>query len=428
MLFQYQLFQKLPWILLFLCTAVSLGIFLSFNNFIVNIYLIIVLLSFSIAIALSGLFKHPKSVIKIIFIAISVRIIIMIFLKIYSFDNGLGGFFPGDVDALVYHGDALDAIRTHSWIKALEGNLEYTYFVAFLYNIFGPDMNVPQLINLGASVIIVPLIYELGNRVGGKKAGTIAAILWSLFPSAIFWSISLLKDAFVTLGMVLSGFLVLGISGNKLNARDMSLGIGGIIIVSFMRPQFLLAISIPIIIIILFQLFKGHGTFLRNTVFFIVGIVLFSTLFAGENLLQTVGNSTSQAEVDRINQIALEGGSGIRFVTLFPPEIRWIVQLPFSIFAPFPWQWLSVGHGLYRLSGLEMIVWYVLYYFIWKNHKIIISKNTGRVIMLYAFSIFIAVSFSLPNLGSIYRYRLAALTLLLPLVFYKTFNKKERKE
>lgn len=410
-----------------ICAAVPLGLFISLNNFHVNIYLIVVLLTFFLAVFLSVLFKHPSYVIKIILLALSIRIVILIVLKIYSFQTGLEGFFPGDVDAYAYHGDALEAIRSHSWINALEGNLEYTYFVAFFYDLFGPDMNIPQLINLGASVLIVPLVYELGNRVGGKKYAITASILWSLFPSAIFWSVSLLKDAFVTLGMVLSGFLILGITEKKMRLTDLSLGICGILLVSSLRSQFLLAIALPILIMICFQLFKGNTNFLRNSVFLVVGIALFSMTLAGENAFDALTNSTSQEETERINEIALDGGSGIALVTMFPPEIRWLVQLPFSIFAPFPWQWLSVGQGLYRVSGLEMIVWYILYYFIWKNRQIIIAQNAGKVIMIYAFSVFIAVSFSLPNIGSIYRYRLAALALLLPLVFYKFAKKKDGK-
>ncbi|PLR68568.1 hypothetical protein CYJ36_06220 [Bacillus sp. UMB0893] len=427
MLFQHHLFQKINWFILMICAAVPLGLFISLNNFHVNIYLIVVLLTFFLAVFLSVLFKHPSYVIKIILLALSIRIVILIVLKIYSFQTGLEGFFPGDVDAYAYHGDALEAIRSHSWINALEGNLEYTYFVAFFYDLFGPDMNIPQLINLGASVLIVPLVYELGNRVGGKKYAITASILWSLFPSAIFWSVSLLKDAFVTLGMVLSGFLILGITEKKMRLTDLSLGICGILLVSSLRSQFLLAIALPILIMICFQLFKGNTNFLRNSVFLVVGIALFSMTLAGENAFDALTNSTSQEETERINEIALDGGSGIALVTMFPPEIRWLVQLPFSIFAPFPWQWLSVGQGLYRVSGLEMIVWYILYYFIWKNRQIIIAQNAGKVIMIYAFSVFIAVSFSLPNIGSIYRYRLAALALLLPLVFYKFAKKKDGK-
>lgn len=427
MLFQHHLFHKINWFILMICAAVPLGLFISLNNFHVNIYLTIVLLTFFLAVFLSVLFKHPSYVIKIILLALTIRIVIMIVLKIYSFQTGLGGFFPGDVDAYAYHGDALEAIRSHSWMNALEGNLEYTYFVAFFYDLFGPDMNIPQLINLGASVLIVPLVYELGYRVGGKKFAITASLLWSLFPSAIFWSVSLLKDAFVTLGMVLSGFLILGITEKKMRITDLSLGLCGILLVSSMRSQFLLAIALPIIIMICFQLFKGNTNFLRNSVFLVVGIALFSMTLAGENAFDALTNSTSQEETERINEIALEGGSGIALVTMFPAEVRWLVQLPFSIFAPFPWQWLTVGQGLYRVSGLEMIVWYILYYFIWKNRQIIIAQNAGKVMMIYAFSVFIAVSFSLPNIGSIYRYRLAALALLLPLVFYKFAEKKDRK-
>ena len=148
----------------------------------------------------------------------------------------------------------------------------------------------------------------------------------------------------------------------------------------------------------------------------------------GEIIRSRLEDSTTTEGVERTNEIALAGGSGIEFVTVLPPAIRWIAQLPFSIFAPFPWQWLSFSQAIYYLTALEMIIWYILYYFIWKNRKFILKSNTGKIILLSSFSIFIAVSFSLPNIGSIYRYRLAALTLLLPLVFYKPASKEERKE
>ena len=407
-------------------TAISIGAFVAFSDITIIVYLMIVLGSFLLSLFLSSLFKHPKSVMNLILLALSIRVFVMILLKVYSYQIGLEGFYPGDADAYAYQGDALKALSTNSWIQTLEGNLPYTFFITFLYSIFEPDMNIPQLINLGASVLIVPLMYELGSRVGGKNSGIAAALLWSLFPSSILWSISLLKDAFVTLGMVLSLFLVLGISERKLNSRDGFLGICGILLISFMRPQFLIAIGIPILIIIVFQFFKGKKNFLRNTIFVILSAFLIGNSSVGEKLGDRLEGSTSEEGVERINEIALDGGSGIGVITMFPAEIRWLVQLPFSIFAPFPWQWLSFSQAIYYLTVLEMIVWYIIYYFIWKNRIFTLKSNTGKIILLFAFSIFIAVSFSLPNIGSIYRYRLAALTVLLPLVFYKSPSKKEQ--
>jgi hypothetical protein len=421
------LFKKVPWILFMAVTAVALGAFIALSDMTIIVYFMIVLGTFLLSLFLSVLFKHPKSVIQIILFSLSIRVFFMILLKIYSYQAGMEGFYPGDTDAYAYHGDALKALSSNSWIQTLEGNLPYTFFITFLYYNFGPDMNIPQLFNLGASVLIVPLIYELGNRVGGKNAGRTAAILWSLFPSAILWSISLLKDMFTTLGMVLTLFLVLGINEKKLNARDAILGICGIVLVSYTRPQFLLAIAIPILIMIVTQLLKGKGNFLRTSIFIILGVIFFS-MTTGDMIQSRLQDSTTTEGVERTNEIALSGGSGIGFLTMLPPAIRWIAQLPFSIFAPFPWQWLSFSQAIYYLTALEMIIWYILYYFIWKNRKFILKSNTAKIILLYSFSIFIAVSFSLPNIGSIYRYRLAALTLLLPLVFNKPASKEERKE
>ena len=427
--FQIYKYQKIPLFLLMVAVAVLLGICISFVDVRVYLYLTILLIAFLLSVSLSVLFNHPKRIIHIIFFALTLRVTIFILLKLYSYHVGLDGFFPGDVDAYAYHNDALKAINSHSWLQALEGNLSYTYFVAFLYNLFGPDMNIPQLINLSASVLAIPLIYELGDRVGGRKVGITAIWLWSIFPSAIFWSISLLKDAFVTLGMVLSIFLILAISKTKLNGKDVFLGVCGILLISSMRPQFLLAISITILLVILFQFFKGNKNFLRNTIFILLAVGIIGSTSAGTIIMESFDKSTSAEGVQTISEIALDGNSGIPLVTMFPSEIRWLVQLPFSIFAPFPWQWLSVSQGIYMLSGLEMIACYIMYYLIWKNRADIFKNQTGVIILLYAFFIFIAVSFSLPNIGSIYRYRFAALTVLLPLVFYKPFcaQKKERR-
>ena len=423
--FQLYKHQKIPSILIMLATAILLAVCISFVDIRITLYMTILLIAFLISTSLSALFNHPKRVIYIIFFALSLRLIIFILLKLYSYHIGLDGFFPGDVDAYAYHNDALKAINSHSWMQALEGNLSYTYFVAFIYKLFGPDMNIVQLINMSASILVMPLIYELGDRVGGRKVAMPAIWLWSVFPSAIFWSISLLKDAFVTLGMVLSAFLILAISKAKLETKDVLLGVSGILLISSMRPQFLLAISLTILIVILVQFFKGNRNFLRNTIFILFAVGIIGSSSSGNIIMESFDRSTSAEGVETINEIALEGNSGIPFVTKFPAEIRWLVQLPFSIFAPFPWQWLSVSQGIYMLTGLEMLVCYFLYYLIWRNRAAILKNQTGKIILLFVFFIFVAVSFSLPNIGSIYRYRFAALTVLLPLVFYKPIIAKK---
>lgn len=417
--------QKSVWVLVSLAAAMTIGALVSLHNVTLSVYAGIVLIFYAFAFLLSTFFRQPKLVMQIVLFGLTVRLFAMIILKIYSFSTGLDGFFPGDIDAYGYHGDALAAIQSHSWLQALEGNLSYTVFVAFLYSIFGPDMNIPQLVNAGASILLIPLLYELGNRAGGRRAGVAAAVLWSLFPSAMFWSVSLLKDGFIVLGMILAAFFILGLNRQNIQVHEAVLGLSGVIIIGFLRPQFLLAIALPIVFIVIRQFARGKHHFLRNTVILALCIGAAAATTAGDIISEALTDSTSAEEVERTDEIALEGGSGIPLVTMFPPEVRWIVQLPFSIFAPFPWQWFSVSEGLYILSGAEMIVWYVLYFSIWRSRRELLSGSDTKILLLYAFAIFLAVSFSLPNIGSIYRYRLAALAVLLPLVLRKPFRKKE---
>ncbi|WP_394603862.1 hypothetical protein [Fictibacillus sp. UD] len=420
--------QVFSWMIGILFLSSTIGLLVSFNNMSMNIYFLIVLLTLTLSTFISILFKHPPIVIQIIVLALSVRIIIFLYLKLHSYQLGLDGFFPGDVDAYAYHREALEAIRSASWIQALEGNLPYAHFVAFLYKTLGVDMIIPQLFNLGASVLVVPLLFELGRRINGVKAGVIASLLWSVFPSAIYWSVSLLKDSFLNLGMVLAAFLILGISQRKFNRIDIFLGFCGIILVSYMRPQFLLAIALPMLTIIGYQFLKGKTSFLRNMILILCCIGFFGAAASGEVIRDRLEDSTTTEGVEHTNDIALKGGSAIHFLTTVPAEVKWIAQLPFSILAPFPWQWFNFGQMIYFLTAFEMIGWYFIYVYMWKNKSWFLGNKTGLFLLIYAFSVFIAVSFSLPNLGSIYRYRLAALTLLLPLVYAKSAGRKSRKD
>lgn len=420
--------QVFYWVGVILISSVAIGFFVSFNDLYLNLYILIILLTLSLSALLSMMFKHPPVAIQIIVFALSVRLFIFLFLKIQSYQLGLDGFFPGDVDSYFYHGESLEAIRSGHWIQALEGNLPYTYVVAFLYQYIGIDMNIPQLLNLGASVLIVPLIFELARRYNGVKAGIIASLLWAIFPSAIYWSVSLLKDSFTNLGMVMAAFLILGISQRRLKWSDGIIGVMGIVLVSYMRPQFLLAVAIPIIVVIAYQFFKGKAHFLRNTIIIVCCIGFFGAAASGDIIKERLEDSTSTEGVERINDIALEGGSALKVVTMVPPEVKWLVQLPFTILAPFPWQWFHFGQMIYFLSALEMIGWYILYWYMWKNRTTLMHNKTGLILFIYALAVFIAVSFSLPNLGSIFRYRMAALTILLPLVFSKSAGSDSRKD
>ena len=81
--FQFLKLQKIPLFLCMLAIAVVLGACISLVDVKFNLYLTILLIAFLLSTSLSVIFKHPKSVIQIIFFALSIRVLVLIALKIY---------------------------------------------------------------------------------------------------------------------------------------------------------------------------------------------------------------------------------------------------------------------------------------------------------------------------------------------------------
>jgi hypothetical protein len=132
----------------------------------------------------------------------------------------------------------------------------------------------------------------------------------------------------------------------------------------------------------------------------------------GQSALSLASELQSEQSWERAQDIAFSGGSGITVLASVPGTYRWVAQLPFVLFAPFPWEWLTIGSGASRLVGFEMAVTYLMMYLLARRFKK--AKSAGaRSLLIFAFSLALATSFSLPNLGSIHRYRTPAVVLFL---------------
>ncbi|MDQ2084945.1 glycosyltransferase family 39 protein [Herbivorax sp. ANBcel31] len=85
--------------------------------------------------------------------------------------------------------------------KLVNGNLDGNNYISFfphvigypavlsmVYRIFGAEVIVAQLLNIVLSCGTVFLIYLIGKRIVGERCGFIAALLWALWPSQIFYN------------------------------------------------------------------------------------------------------------------------------------------------------------------------------------------------------------------------------------------------
>jgi hypothetical protein len=118
------------------------------------------------------------------------------------------GFWAFAPDSAYYHGYARGAAV--AWNAGFElpfvfGTPEYPLLVTFTYALLGAHPLFPIWINILLATATVVLGYDLSRRLFDERSAAITAALLAFWPSAVLWSVQLLRDAIVLLLIV--GFL-----------------------------------------------------------------------------------------------------------------------------------------------------------------------------------------------------------------------------
>ncbi|HET9982415.1 MAG TPA: hypothetical protein VFQ38_02455 [Longimicrobiales bacterium] len=376
-----------------------------------GLYALLALVALVGPLLLSNALRQPPAVLGVVLGAWAIRCLAMALFTFRPEAAGMQGVLASGGDAGFYHVTAEYAAAHPEWLESRAYLPPYTYVVIGCYALFGPDFNVPELLNVGVGVALVPLVYQLGARCAGARTAVVAALLWAFLPSGVFFSITLMKDAWVVTGAVLAGFLVLGVGRFAPTRGEYAAGAAGIALLGFLRPSFLGAVLLAMALLS-FAKPRSGAALLRNLALLALAIgVVFGTP-PGHRVLAALSAATSEGGIAFADATARSGGSGIALAVAVPPAFRWLVMLPYVVLAPFPWQWASTGAGFGRLSGLETAVWYAAYLYLAVRVLRGGRRAGSGAVLLFAFALFVASSFTLPNLGSIYRYRLSALVLL----------------
>ena len=164
--------------------------------------------------------------------------------------QGVGGLIHGS-DSVYFHQVAVElaeSVRTSGWgtwtIWPAQGATGNVSFLAILYVFFGdhPSLMVPINAAMHATSGIIILLIAQILRPGkvGVYSGTITAILFIIFPSALNWYAQIHKDGFVILGMLIILYSWSKGIQHSLNVRACSwivLGtLSGTSLVIFVRP------------------------------------------------------------------------------------------------------------------------------------------------------------------------------------------------
>ncbi len=363
-------------------------------------------------------------------------------------------------------------IQTQGWhvwkLFPANGATGNVGILAALYAIWGHDPSLMIPINAGlhafSGLFLFLLAIELANdKKVGRYAGIIAGLLFIIFPSALSWYGQIHKDSFAiagTLLMLLVWIKIIHKPIDKIAWLWVFLGgSGAILLIGIVRPYgltLLLFVSIGLIVLMFFTglLSKNYKNTMKRLIpsLTIIALIFSGVIVVKEQsgqlhrtalLIAQQGDPHSQQKwqwqesayiPDKIEHYIETAARTRRYMINYdlqvsagstmdagtaPENITEVMAflpkaLLNSVLAPFPPEWFAHKSIIKLLVTGEMMIYYFsflgLFFLIRFNRKL-----TVWVALYFALSFMLILGFTIPNLGTLYRYRFAYFSIILML-------------
>ncbi len=288
-------------------------------------------------------------------------------------------------------------------------------------NVFIKILSVLNILSFGhyyVNVILYSFISLFGpiaiyrvmaDAFPGKKLAIAFATF--LIPSFLYWTSGLHKEGFIFIGISLIIYCIyFGIKERRFGFERTLMVLCGLLLLMILR-NILVAIIIPAMLSwLLAYRFPKYGLAIFCSVYFLFGILFFSTRYINPRF------DFPKAVVNKQQAfIQLQGGnSTIPIKQLNPSVLSFIKNTPqainLSAIRPYP---SDVRHILSLAAAIEidsLLLMFLLFLF-WRSSRPQ-SKNLIYFCIFFSFSLLLAIGFSVNNLGAIVRYRSIIIPLL----------------
>lgn len=336
------------------------------------------------------------------------------------------GLYGGTADAGTYHdaGVILAPLFRHG-IYAHLGPVSGTRFIEILtgqvYAFIGPTRLGGFMVFSWFGFLGCYLFYRAYRLAYPDGNGRRYALLVFFFPTMLFWTSSIGKEAFMMLGL---GAAALGtaqlVAGRFRGLVWLALGIWGAAIV---RPHMALIAGVGLAVAAPIALLAGgsggerrHRSRLGGAVLVLALLLAGSTVIGlAENFLglQSLNAESAQEKLDLVNQQTAEGGS--TFTTRSPNNpLGFVIDGVTVLFRPFPVE----AHNLQALlAGLEGVAILVVFCVGFRRRlsrlpRALLERPYTAFALVYTFAFIYAFS-SINNFGILVRQR----SQLLPVLF-----------
>lgn len=375
-----------------------------------------------------------RFLIGLVLSAVFIRIIVLLFLNVYLFNNGLYL-----IDSQSYHREGIayaSALRADSMLTLWPPHGQgYPFFIGIVYSIFGKFASIPEVLNIFLSAITIMLIFYITAQLSNKNAAKIAALLTAVYPSFIFASTQLLKD---TLIIFLTAVLVYAIL-NKDRLRIYSIPLIGISLFFLTLFRTYIAVLLGNIIMVYYLLIakiKARYPIITRVCMIILVLSIFQIAgfgFFGESLLNEqrkfahifrgetviaepelgINEIISDLNIGRQNMIGANSAfyTDYHFDTLSKLIKYFPIGFAYYAFSPFPWAMKTIKEIMLLP---EIILLCLAWPFIIIGLAYSIRNNFRKTAPILLFILLLTCFYSIinSNVGTIIRWRMQTYVFL----------------
>jgi hypothetical protein len=255
----------------------------------------------------------------------------------------------------------------------------------------------------------------------------LAAVMCFFFPSLIFWTSPVGKDAIVLFGLALASVGVARLFSHRVSASILPILLG-LIIVQFIRPHIaaLFGCSLGVTYLLLWRSRNVTGILIK---FLAVPLLLVFAVWLGYQTQSTFGLQSVEGAVVRADSIrsftGAQGGSDFGY---YDPIWYRVLTSPFLLFRPFPWEVVNFFSGLAAAEGVFAFVMLV-------SRRRVVSYFLSRwheypfVSFVAAYSLLSIASLStvINNMGTLARQRVMVFPLFVVLCCFGFHAVKEQR-
>jgi hypothetical protein len=338
--------------------------------------------------------------------------------------------FHEDADGYEEYGMRL-AMHWHgvgpSYLPFLTQNYGYRYVTAAIYFVFGQFRPLASCINCVIGLATVAVVYRMARIFFHQLVARRTALWLSFIPSMILWSSVAMKDALVTLLIVLALYCCISLKRRFTIGAALTLA-GCLVAVQPLRFYMLYFLAFAVVV----SLFMETGSKLVSGVYkqlMFVGILVGMLVLVG-----VAGRATEGAQFLTLARVssfrhgmATTANSGFDVDVDVSTPSSAIAYLPFGMaelmLSPFPWQ---LGSLRALLAAPETVYWWLLFPSMLRGVWWMSRKRFGATSPLLVFAVTLSCAYSLVhgNVGSGFRQRAQIFVVLFIFTALGSYQKK----